>query len=92
MTSRAVMDAAGSERAALVGFSEGGPMSMSVRGVPPRAHGRPRPGGLLCPPGMGTGLSLGHDNPDIRWPQRTHPRVMGRWHLYFVVLSERQGR
>ena len=37
---RAVMDAAGSERAALFGVSEGGPMSVAVRGDSPRPRQR----------------------------------------------------
>ncbi len=37
---RAVMDAAGSERAALFGVSEGGPMSVLLRSHPPRARHR----------------------------------------------------
>ena len=39
---RAVMDAAGSERAAVFGASEGGNMSRPVRGHVPRAHPRAR--------------------------------------------------
>ena len=38
---RAVMDAAGSERAALFGLSEGGPMSVAVRRHLSRAHAAP---------------------------------------------------
>ena len=37
---RAVMDAVGSERAALVGISEGGPLAVPLRGHLPRTHER----------------------------------------------------
>ena len=39
----AVLDAAGSERAALLGLSEGGPHERPVRRHLPRAHARPGP-------------------------------------------------
>ena len=39
---RAVMDAVGSERAVLMGISEGAPMSIAVRGDVSRTHGGAR--------------------------------------------------
>ena len=56
---RAVMDAAGSERAALFGVSEGGPMCAALRGDLPERTSALILYGVLSPPALGAGLSLG---------------------------------
>ena len=56
---RAVMDAAGMEKAALLGISEGGAMGVLFAAHLSRAHGGARPLRLLGPHGPDTGLSVG---------------------------------
>jgi len=81
---RAVMDAAGSERAAIFGISEGGPMADPLRGDLSGAGVRPRPLPNVAPPRSGSGLaaraSAGSMAGDHRRPRAPlgHARLRGR--------------
>ena len=74
------------------GFSEGGPMSMLFAASHPE-----RTTALVLEDSFAR-LAWAPDYPWGMTPQTaeglrdTHPQVMGRWHLHFSVLSERQGR
>ena len=56
---RAVMDAVRSERAALLGYSEGGPMCVLFAATYPEPDGGPHHRGKLPSSALGAGLSLG---------------------------------
>ena len=75
---RAVMDAVGSERAALLGVSEGGPMCSAVRRDLSGEDERAGDDRHLREADLGAGLSVGADARRARGVLRRDPRPLGR--------------